>query len=300
MIVVVGSANMDMVLRVQHLPRPGETVSGHGFETLPGGKGANQAVAAARLGAEVHFVGCVGSDVFGTQMRATLQAEGVNVDHLATVSGPTGIAIVQVDDASGQNSIALEAGANAALSVAHIEAAAETIAAASMLVCQLESPLPAVQRAIAIAHAAGVPVLLNPAPVQPLPQHLLQQVSLLVPNESEAAVLAGQASGEPFDEVHAAERLRRLGAGTVIVTLGAHGVHVAQPSGATRHAAPRVAQAVDTTGAGDTFIGAFAAARCRDGLALNEAVEFAQRAAAFSVARRGAMAAMPRREELLP
>lgn len=300
MIVVVGSANMDMVLRVQRLPRPGETVSGHGFETLPGGKGANQAVAAARLGAEVHFVGCVGSDVFGTQMRATLQAEGVNVDHLSTVSGPTGIAIVLVDDASGQNSIALEAGANAALSVEHIEAATKTIAAASMLVCQLESPLPAVQRAIAIAHATGVPVLLNPAPVRPLPQQLLQQVSLLVPNESEAAALAGQAPGEPFDEVRAAERLRRLGADTVIVTLGERGVHVAQPSGARRHAAPQVAQVVDTTGAGDTFIGAFAAACCRDGLALNEAAEFAQRAAAFSVARRGAMAAMPRREELLP
>jgi ribokinase len=300
MIVVVGSANMDMVLRVQQLPRPGETVSGHGFETLPGGKGANQAVAAARLGAEVHFVGCLGSDVFGTQMRARLQAEGVKVDQLSTVNGPTGIAIVLVDDATGQNSIAIEAGANAALSVEHVEAAAGTIAAASMLVCQLESPLPAVRRAIAIAHAAGVPVLLNPAPVQPLPPQLLQQVSLLVPNESEAAVLAGQTPDEPFDEVRAAERLRRLGAGTVIVTLGERGVHVAAPGGATRHEAQRVAQVVDTTGAGDTFIGALAAARCRDGLALHDAVAFAQRAAAFSVSRRGAMSAMPRREELLP
>jgi ribokinase len=300
MIVVVGSANMDMVLRVQQLPRPGETVSGHGFETMPGGKGANQAVAAARLGAEVHFVGCVGSDVFGTQMRGTLQAEGVNVDHLATVSGPSGVAIVLVDDATGQNSIAIEAGANAALSAAHIDAAAATIAAASMLVCQLESPLPAVQRAIAVAHAAGVPVLLNPAPVQPLPPQLLQQVSLLVPNESEAAALAGQAPGEPVDEVRAAERLRRLGAGTVIVTLGERGVHVSTPGGAVRHDAQPAARVVDTTGAGDTFIGALAAARCRDGLPLHDAVAFAQRAAAFSVSRRGAMSAMPHREELLP
>ena len=300
MIVVVGSANMDMVLRVQQLPRPGETVSGHGFETMPGGKGANQAVAAARLGAEVHFVGCVGSDVFGAQMRGTLQAEGVNVDHLATVSGPSGVAIVLVDDANGQNSIAIEAGANAALSAAHIDAAAATIAAASMLVCQLESPLPAVQRAIAVAHAAGVPVLLNPAPVQPLPPQLLQQVSLLVPNESEAAALAGQAPGEPVDEVRAAERLRRLGAATVIVTLGERGVHVSTPGGAVRHDAQPAARVVDTTGAGDTFIGALAAARCRDGLPLHDAVAFAQRAAAFSVSRRGAMSAMPHREELLP
>ena len=300
MIVVVGSANMDMVLRVQQLPRPGETVSGHGFETMPGGKGANQAVAAARLGAEVHFVGCVGSDVFGAQMRGTLQAEGVNVDHLATVSGPSGVAIVLVDDATGQNSIAIEAGANAALSAAHIDAAAATIAAASMLVCQLESPLPAVQRAIAVAHAAGVPVLLNPAPVQPLPPQLLQQVSLLVPNESEAAALAGQAPGEPVDEVLAAERLRRLGAATVIVTLGERGVHVSTPGGAVRHDAQPAARVVDTTGAGDTFIGALAAARCRDGLPLHDAVAFAQRAAAFSVSRRGAMSAMPHREELLP
>ena len=300
MIVVVGSANMDMVLRVQQLPRPGETVSGHGFETMPGGKGANQAVAAARLGAEVHFVGCVGSDVFGAQMRGTLQAEGVNVDHLATVSGPSGVAIVLDDDANGQNSIAIEAGANAALSAAHIDAAAATIAAASMLVCQLESPLPAVQRAIAVAHAAGVPVLLNPAPVQPLPPQLLQQVSLLVPNESEAAALAGQAPGEPVDEVLAAERLRRLGAATVIVTLGERGVHVSTPGGAVRHDAQPAARVVDTTGAGDTFIGALAAARCRDGLPLHDAVAFAQRAAAFSVSRRGAMSAMPHREELLP
>jgi ribokinase len=300
MIVVVGSANMDMVLRVQQLPRPGETVSGHGFETMPGGKGANQAVAAARLGAEVHFVGCVGSDVFGAQMRGTLQAEGVNVDHLATVSGPSGVAIVLVDDANGQNSIAIEAGANAALSAAHIDAAAATIAAASMLVCQLESPLPAVQRAITVAHAAGVPVLLNPAPVQPLPPQLLQQVSLLVPNESEAAALAGQAPGEPVDEVLAAERLRRLGAATVIVTLGERGVHVSTPGGAVRHDAQPAARVVDTTGAGDTFIGALAAARCRDGLPLHDAVAFAQRAAAFSVSRRGAMSAMPHREELLP
>lgn len=300
MIVVVGSANMDMVLRVQQLPRPGETVCGRGFETLPGGKGANQAVAAARLGAEVHFVGCVGSDVFGTQMRATLQAEGVNVDHLATVSGPSGIAIVLVDDASGQNSIAIEAGANAALTTSHVDAAADTIAAASMLVCQFESPLAAVQRAIGIAHAAGVPVLLNPAPVQPLSPELLQQVSLLVPNESEAAALAGQAPGEPVDEVLVAERLRQLGAGTVIVTLGERGVYVSTTGGATRHEAQPVARVVDTTGAGDTFIGALAAARCRDGLSLHDAVAFAQRAAAFSVSRRGAMSAMPHREELLP
>jgi ribokinase len=142
-------------------------------------------------------------------------------------------------------------------------------------------------------------VLLNPAPVQPLSPELLQQVSLLVPNESEAAALAGQAPGEPVDEVLVAERLRQLGAGTVIVTLGERGVYVSTTGGATRHEAQPVARVVDTTGAGDTFIGALAAARCRDGLSLHDAVAFAQRAAAFSVSRRGAMSAMPHREELV-
>ncbi|WP_457336467.1 PfkB family carbohydrate kinase, partial [Rhizobacter sp. P5_C2] len=218
-VVVLGSVNADLVLRCERLPGPGETVHGREFKVLPGGKGANQAVAAARLGAAVSFIGCVGADDHGREARRRLAAEGIELSHLAEVAQPTGVAMILVDD-HGQNSIALSAGANAALGVAQVEAAAALIASAALLVCQLESPLAAVTRAIAIAHAAGVPVLLNPAPAQALPAALLQQVDVLVPNESEAAVLLGEALA-PAD---AAARLRERGPATVIVTLGADGV----------------------------------------------------------------------------
>jgi ribokinase len=294
-IVVVGSVNTDMVLRCQRLPLPGETLLGRDFEVHLGGKGANQAVAATRLGAEVHLIGCVGDDVFGTQARATLAEEGVGVEHLRTVPGRTGVAMILVED-SGQNCIALHAGANAALTPAQVEAAQPLIAQAALLVCQLESPLDAVQRAMALANEAGVPVLLNPAPAQVLPPELLQHVDVLVPNESEAAILVGHAPGEPFDVVRAAQWLRDLGARTVLVTLGEKGVHCSTPQGAADVEAPRV-KAVDTTGAGDTFIGAFAAARCR-GASLHDAVAFGQRAAALCVTRPGAMASMPHAAEM--
>jgi ribokinase len=194
--------------------------------------------------------------------------------------------MILVDD-RGQNSIALSAGANAALGVAQVEAAAALIGSAALLVCQLESPLAAVAHAIGLAHAAGVPVLLNPAPAQRLPAALLAQVDVLVPNESEAALLLGEA----VPPAQAAERLRALGPRTVLVTLGADGVQCAD--GRDNHHLPaQKVKAVDTTGAGDTFIGAFAAARCA-GVALHAAIAHAQRAAAFSVARHGTLDAMP-------
>ena len=281
MIVVVGSVNIDLALRCEQLPLPGQTVSGHDFRTLPGGKGANQAVAAARLGAEVAFVGCVGDDDFGRRARAVLDAEGISTAHLHTVAGSaTGVAMIFVED-SGQNCIALDGGANAALSTTMVDAATTLIESAALLICQLESPLPAVQRAIAIAHAAGVPVLLNPAPARELPAGLLAKVSMLVPNETEAAALAALPTSAAFDVRAAADRLRVRGPRTVIVTLGAAGVHVADTSGHHTLPAPPVKAVVDTTGAGETFIGAFAAALCRGAVVL-EAVDFAQRAAAFS------------------
>ena len=291
-VVVVGSVNIDLVLRCEQLPLPGQTVSGHDFRTLPGGKGANQAVAAARLGAAVAFVGCVGDDDFGRRARAVLNGEGINTTHLHTVAGSaTGVAMIFVED-SGQNCIALDGGANAALSTTMVDAAATLIESATLLICQLESPLPAVQRAIAIAHAAGAPVLLNPAPARELPADLLARVTVLVPNETEAAALAALPASAAFDVRAAADRLRVRGPRTVIVTLGAAGVHVADTSGHHTLPAPLVKAVVDTTGAGDTFIGAFAAALCR-GAAVLEAVEFAQRAAAFSVTKAGAIDAMP-------
>ncbi|MEP6874513.1 MAG: ribokinase [Burkholderiales bacterium] len=295
-VVVLGSVNADLVLRCPQLPLPGQTVHGRDFQTLPGGKGANQAVAAARLGASVSFIGCVGDDDFGRNARRMLADEGIATEHLHTVAGVgTGVAMILVDD-SGQNCIALAAGANAALSTAHVDAAAAVIASAALLICQLESPLPVVQHAVALAHAAGVPVLLNPAPAQVLPPELLTQVDTLVPNETEAAVLLGLLPGAAFDAAAAATRLRALGPRTAIVTLGASGVQLAADGVCLHLAAPKV-RAVDTTGAGDTFIGAYAAAWC-GGADLTAAVDYAQRAAAVSVTKTGAIAAMPRLDEL--
>lgn len=295
-VVVLGSVNVDLVLRCAQLPIPGQTVRGRDFQSLPGGKGPNQAVAAARLGASVSFVGCVGDDEFGRNARLVLDAEGIDTRHLRSMTGAsTGIAMILVDDA-GQNCIALAAGANAALSIAQVDAASATIQGAGLLICQLESPLPVIQHGIALAHAAGVPVLLNPAPMQALPPELLAQVDVLVPNETEAAALLNLPPGAAFDAVAAAARLRELGPRTVIVTLGASGVQLASAGIAMHLEAPPV-RAVDTTGAGDTFIGAYAAAWC-DGASLTTAVAYAQRAAAFSVTKMGALAAMPRRSEL--
>ena len=295
-VVVLGSVNADLVLRCPQLPVPGQTVHGRDFQTLPGGKGANQAVAAARLGASVSFIGCVGDDAFGRNARELLVAEGIDTRHLHTIGGvSTGVAMILVDD-KGQNCIALAAGANAALSIAHVDAAKATIQSAALLICQLESPLPVVQHGIALARAVDVPVLLNPAPMQALPAELLAQVDVLVPNETEAAALIDLPSGASFDPAAAATRLRELGPRTVIVTLGANGVLLAA-DGIDRHFKAPAVHAVDTTGAGDTFIGAYAAARC-EGASLTDAIEFAQQAAAISVTRAGAIAAMPRRSEL--
>ena len=295
-VVVLGSVNTDLVLRCSRMPLPGQTVHGRDFQTLPGGKGANQAVAAARLGASVSFVGCVGDDEFGRNARRILAAEGIDTQHLHSMTGAnTGVALILVDD-SGQNSIALAAGANAALSVAHVDAARATIQGAGLLICQLECPLPAIQHGVALAHAAGVPVLLNPAPMQAVPAALLAQVDVLIPNETEAAALLDLPPAAPFDAAVAAARLRELGPRTVIVTLGANGVQLASDGINLHFEAPQV-QAVDTTGAGDTFIGAYAAAWC-EGADVNAAIEHAQRAAAISVTRVGALAAIPRRCEL--
>ena len=250
-VVVLGSVNADLVLRCTALPLPGETVHGRDFRTLPGGKGANQAIAAARLGASVAFIGCVGDDDFGRTAQFVLAGEGVDTSHLHVVAGTaTGVAMILVDDA-GQNSIALAAGANAALTTDHVDAAAP------LFVCQLESPLDVVRHAIGRARAAGVPVLLNPAPAQALPAALLADVDVLVPNETEAALLVGS----DLDPTAAATRLRALGPATVLLTLGADGLQVDTDGLAQRVPAPATGPVVDTTGAGDTFIGAFAAAR---------------------------------------
>jgi ribokinase len=295
-IVVVGSSNMDLVVRVPRLPAPGETLSGTDFRTLPGGKGANQAVAAARMGASVSFVACVGDDAFGAELSAGLARDGIDISHVRRLSGvPTGIACIAVDD-GGRNSIMLVPGANAALDSRHVHAAEPLLADAAALVCQLEVPLEAVAAAIEAASRQRVTVILNPAPARQLDMALLGKVDFLVPNESEASLL----SGIPVTDVESARRaaavLRERGPRHVIVTLGAQGAWIAAPDAAFHLPAPRV-NAVDTTAAGDTFIGGFAAALAA-GADLRAAVALGQRAAAVSVTRFGAQASIPYRHEL--
>lgn len=295
-IVVVGSVNTDLVIRVPRLPAPGETIAGSDFRVLPGGKGANQAVAAARQRADVHFVGAVGDDDFGARQRLSLAQEGIDLTHLATVGGAaTGVAMIAVD-AQGQNAIVLSEGANGAVSLQQIEAAATLIGSADLLLCQLETPLPAVAHAIEIANAHGVITMLNPAPARPLSPALLSRLSYLLPNETEAGLLTGVPVGDLQCTLRAAQQLRAAGARQVLVTLGAQGVLVPLDGGFSLEPAITV-PVVDTTGAGDTFVGCFAVA-IAEGRDLVEAVREAQRAAAFKVMRMGAQAAIPRRDEL--
>lgn len=243
---MLGSLNMDLIVRSPRLPSAGETLTGTGFSTMPGGKGANQALAAARAGGQVWMIGAVGSDDFGSTLVDTLADAGVDTARVQRVDGRSGIALITVDDAA-ENTVVVVAGANGTLTgLDSIDEAA--IAAADMLVLQLEVPLATVTRAAQVAAAAGVPVLLNPSPSQPLPAELLAAVSILVVNETEAAALAA-------DEVP--------GGGHVVTTLGAAGARYRGPGGASASAeAPRV-EPVDTTGAGDAFAGALAVAWCR-------------------------------------
>jgi len=298
MIVVIGSINMDLVLRVPRMPLPGETLTGSAFRTIPGGKGANQAVACARLGrTPVAMVGCVGDDAFGTTLRAALVADGIDVSHVTALPGvATGIASILVD-ADGQNSIVYAGGANDLLTPAHIDAALPLIARASIVVLQLETPLDTVRHAITVAYGMGKTVVLNPAPAAGLPGAVLAQVDYLVPNEIEAAMLLG-AHATPDDHAASAAALQATGCRNVLVTLGAKGVHAALADG-SRDFPARAVKAVDTTAAGDTFIGGFVAALA-SGADAAAAINLGQRAAAIGVTRHGAQTSIPYLNELEP
>jgi ribokinase len=297
-VVVVGSLNMDLVARAPRLPVPGETVSGLTFSTVPGGKGANQAVASARLGAATAMVGCLGDDAFGASLRSGLEADGVDCRGLRTVPGTSsGVALIVVDEA-GRNGIVVVPGANGRLSPGDVDAQAALIGAARALVLQLETPLETVEHAARLARSLGKLVVLNPAPARPLPAGLLGCADFLVPNEVEAAALSGRAVASVEDAIAAGQLLRRSGAGTVLVTLGARGVVVVGASGARHHPA-RPVKAVDTTAAGDTFIGGLCAALVR-GRSVGEAIRYAQAAAAISVTRLGAQPSIPFARELDP
>jgi len=295
-IVVVGSLNMDLVMRTPRVPVGGETLNGYEFSTLPGGKGANQAVACARLGARVAMVGQVGDDGFGHTLRDGLAADGIDVSGVTlTASAGTGVAMILVEDI-GQNRIVLAAGANGALTPADIDRHAAAIEGAALLVVQLEIPQPAVLQAIAIANRAGVPVLLNPAPAVQLPDAIWSQLAILVPNESEAALLAGMPVSDAPSAFAAARVFRQRGVGCVLITLGSQGVVVVDETG-ERHLPAQVVKAVDTTAAGDTFIGGLTAGLI-EGLALDEAVALGQRASALCVTRHGAQPSIPYRREV--
>jgi ribokinase len=295
-VVVVGSSNTDMVLRVPRIPRPGETVLGNGFAMAGGGKGANQAVAAARAGGRVTFVARVGDDVFGERALAGFAAEGIETRYVFVTPGAaSGVALIDVDD-RGENSISVASGANALLSAADVESAAGAMAEADIVLVQLESPIETVVAAVRTAGEKGVPVILNPAPARPLDGSLLALVSVLTPNETEAELLSGAAVRDEAGVRDAATRLRGRGPRAVVVTLGERGVYASAPGFEGLLPAFRV-EAVDTTAAGDVFNGALAVA-LGEKLPLAAALRFAQAAAAISVTRPGAQPSAPTREEI--
>ncbi|MDC8786904.1 ribokinase [Roseateles koreensis] len=291
-VLVIGSLNMDMVAHATRLPMPGETLQGERFVMAPGGKGANQAVAAARLGAQVAFVSRVGMQEYGAALLQALSAEGI--DHGAVVQDPAalpGIAVIMVAREGGENSIVYVPGSNAALTAEDVANAAPRFSVGSVVVAQLEVPVPAIQQAFEMARAVGACTVLNAAPAMAVPPALLALCDWLILNETEAAQLTGLAAPEA-----AAQALLNSGPKQVLLTLGAQGVLLASAARLRPLSAPRV-HAVDTVGAGDTFVGAFACGLA-EGRAPLDAVRLGMAAAALAVSRPGVQQAMPRRDEL--
>lgn len=293
-VVVVGSLNMDLVVRSARMPRPGETILGGEFHTVPGGKGANQAVAAARLGAQVSMVGRLGDDAFGNELLQNLSAAGIDHEHVLRDAGSaTGVALIVVDDA-GQNSIVVASGANMSLAPSDVDAAAATLANADVLLLQLESPVETVTRAAQLAREHGVTVILNPAPARPLPGEILALVDVLVPNETETALLSGLPVGNDEEALAASAALRAAGTGTIILTLGERGALLADAT-ATRLFPAFEVEPVDTTAAGDAFLAGLAVALA-EGRSLAEAVQWGNAAGALATTRFGAQTSLPERQ----
>ncbi|MDZ7376465.1 MAG: ribokinase [candidate division KSB1 bacterium] len=295
-IVVVGSSNTDMIVKVPRIPKPGETILGGKFSTAAGGKGANQAVATARAGGEVTFIARVGDDMFGQQALRGFEADGINTRFVKTDPvEPSGVALIFVDE-SGENSIAVASGANARLSPGDVEEAAEAIRSADILLMQLETPLETVRRAAEIARGAGVKVILNPAPAMPLDDGLLANLTIITPNESEAELLTGVPVTDTATAETAAKALLDRGVEVVIITLGSKGALLK-----TREQSKVIpgfkVKAVDDTAAGDVFNGALAVALA-EGKSLEQAVRFANAAAALSVTKLGAQPSVPLRSEI--
>lgn len=298
-LVVLGSVNLDLVVRNRQLPRPGETVTGGQFFQAAGGKGANQAVAAARCATSpVSFIAAVGDDPHGREALASLQATGLDCTYLQTIKGEsTGIALILVDH-SGENLISVASGANACLTEQHVAQAETAFENASLLLCQLETPLSTVAAALARAHGQGVRTMLNPAPVPAggLPAELYQHIDLLLPNRGELAALTGLPCETPGELRTAAETLRQRGCSAVLVTCGSAGAWLLEADH-WQHIPPFAVQAVDTTAAGDAFCGALAV-QLAAGTSLEHALRFASAAAALSVQQAGAQPSLPTREQV--
>jgi len=289
-IVVVGSLNMDLVVRTVRHPQIGETVIGHDFRTYPGGKGANQAVAAARLGSDVSIIGKVGNDQFGEALLQAVNTDGVNTQYIIRDSKvPTGVAFITVDD-RGKNTIVVASGANAHLSPDEIDASRDAFIGASVLLLQLECPLNVVERAIDIAKQYDIRIVLNPAPAQLLDAYLLHSVDYLIPNQTELTQLSGQESTEAAIGV-----LQGMGVKRLVVTLGEEGLLVVDESQREHIPAYKV-QAVDSTAAGDAFAGAFAVA-LGEGLSIHQAAIWGNAAGALTVTKAGAQPSLPSRDE---
>ena len=296
-ICVVGSANVDLTFRAPRFPQPGETLTGHALHQGMGGKGANQAVAAARLGADVTFIACVGNDAFGKAAITAYQAEGIQASFIRqTEDGPTGTAAILVDD-EAENCIIVVPGANALLSAQDVQAASAMIEQSQVVLCQLETPVVSAVEAFRLARAASVLTMLTPAPAEHVTDELLALCDVCVPNKTEIAALTGHTIETEADAVRTAERLRDRGVKRVALTMGGNGVLILDQSGATHIPATKV-KAVDTTGAGDAFTAALAVSLA-EGMSLVDSARRASAVAALSVTRIGTQTSFPTLKELV-
>jgi ribokinase len=294
-IIVIGSSNTDMVVRSEHLPRPGETVLGGGFMMVGGGKGANQAVAVAKMGHPVIFAAAVGKDIFGEEAVDRYKRFGIDTSYISHKETPSGVALIMVD-ASAQNSISVALGANNELSLEDVMPALDTIEEGDIVLLQLEIPMATVESVIAVAAEKGARVILNPAPAAKVSTEALSKLYLITPNQTEAELLTGIEVVDEASAVKAAEALCELGVKKVVITLGSDGAMLYEDGKVVTIPAHKV-NAVDTTAAGDVYNGAMCAALA-EGMTLVEALQFATKASAISVSRAGAQPSIPSREEV--
>ncbi|MDR0697964.1 MAG: ribokinase [Tannerella sp.] len=295
-IVVIGSCNTDMVIKSDRLPEPGETIIGNTFMMNPGGKGANQAVAAARMGGNVTFISKTGNDLFGKQSIELYNAEGIKTNYIfSDPDNPSGVALISVD-AKGENCILVASGANGTLSIDDIEKAQEEIETSSLVLMQLEIPVKTVEYAAEIAFRKGIKVILNPAPAQALTNRLLKSLHIITPNKTEAEMLSGVKVTDWISAKAASDAISDKGVDIVVLTLGSLGALIKEGKQYHRIEAEKVT-AVDTTAAGDTFCGALSVG-LSEGMNIVDAVKMACKAAAITVTRMGAQASIPYRAEI--